>query len=76
MILNSFSNCSMTPASGVIVQNIGRALHLNRDDSTKVARIIVPVFLEPSATSLCPARTGTSSATPDQSGAPDGSQSC
>ncbi|MGW6883192.1 Helicase associated domain protein [Streptomyces goshikiensis] len=31
-----------------IVQNIGRALRLNRDGSTKVARIIVPVFLEPS----------------------------
>ncbi|HCA87777.1 MAG TPA: helicase [Streptomyces sp.] len=30
-----------------IVQNIGRALRLNRDGSTKVARIIVPVFLEP-----------------------------
>ncbi|MGW5450107.1 DEAD/DEAH box helicase, partial [Streptomyces asiaticus] len=30
-----------------IVQNIGRALRLNRDSSTKVARIIVPVFLEP-----------------------------
>ncbi|WP_329390280.1 Helicase associated domain protein [Streptomyces sp. NBC_01351] len=30
-----------------IVQNIGRALWLNRDGSTKVARIIVPVFLEP-----------------------------
>ncbi|KAF4405922.1 DEAD/DEAH box helicase [Streptomyces lycii] len=30
-----------------IVQNIGRALRLNKDDSTKVARIIVPVFLEP-----------------------------
>jgi hypothetical protein len=29
------------------VQNIGRALRLNRDGSTKVARIIVPVFLEP-----------------------------
>ncbi|WP_327138170.1 Helicase associated domain protein (plasmid) [Streptomyces sp. NBC_01340] len=29
-----------------IVQNIGRALRLNRDGSTKVARIIVPVFLE------------------------------
>lgn len=28
-----------------IVQNIGRALRLNRDGSTKVARIIVPVFL-------------------------------
>ncbi|WP_327328778.1 Helicase associated domain protein (plasmid) [Streptomyces sp. NBC_01210] len=31
-----------------IVQNIGRALRLNKDGSTKVARIIVPVFLEPS----------------------------
>ncbi|MFF2412663.1 Helicase associated domain protein [Streptomyces sp. NPDC058092] len=30
-----------------IVQNIGRALRLNKDCSTKVARIIVPVFLEP-----------------------------
>ncbi|MEW2267070.1 Helicase associated domain protein [Streptomyces sp. NPDC047853] len=30
-----------------IVQNIGRALRLSRDGSTKVARIIVPVFLEP-----------------------------
>ncbi len=30
-----------------IVQNIGRALRLNPDGSTKVARIIVPVFLEP-----------------------------
>ncbi|MEG8281244.1 DEAD/DEAH box helicase [Streptomyces sp. AHA2] len=30
-----------------IVQNIGRALRLNRDGSTKIARIIVPVFLEP-----------------------------
>jgi superfamily II DNA or RNA helicase len=30
-----------------IVQNIGRALRLNNDGSTKVARIIVPVFLEP-----------------------------
>ncbi|GHC37913.1 helicase [Streptomyces anthocyanicus] len=30
-----------------IVQNIGRALRLNRDGTTKVARIIVPVFLEP-----------------------------
>ncbi|WP_327411456.1 DEAD/DEAH box helicase [Streptomyces sp. NBC_01233] len=30
-----------------IVQNIGRALRLNRDGSTKVARIMVPVFLEP-----------------------------
>ncbi|WP_332881075.1 Helicase associated domain protein (plasmid) [Streptomyces sp. NBC_00513] len=30
-----------------IVQNIGRALRLNRDGSTKVARIIVPVFLAP-----------------------------
>ncbi|WP_407077002.1 hypothetical protein [Streptomyces sp. ODS05-4] len=29
------------------MQNIGRALRLNRDGSTKVARIIVPVFLEP-----------------------------
>ncbi|MEU3735304.1 Helicase associated domain protein [Streptomyces sp. NPDC033538] len=29
-----------------IVQNIGRALRPNRDGSTKVARIIVPVFLE------------------------------
>ncbi|WJV51893.1 DEAD/DEAH box helicase [Streptomyces flavofungini] len=29
-----------------IVQNIGRALRLNRDGSTKTARIIVPVFLE------------------------------
>ncbi|MFI6348735.1 Helicase associated domain protein [Streptomyces sp. NPDC050560] len=30
-----------------IVQNIGRALRLNRDGSTKVARIIAPIFLEP-----------------------------
>ncbi|MFI2913879.1 Helicase associated domain protein [Streptomyces sp. PDY-4] len=30
-----------------IVQNIGRALRLNKDGGTKVARIIVPVFLEP-----------------------------
>ncbi|MFI2380481.1 Helicase associated domain protein [Streptomyces sp. NPDC018964] len=30
-----------------IVQNIGRALRLNKNGSTKVARIIVPVFLEP-----------------------------
>lgn len=30
-----------------IVQNIGRALRLNLDGSTKVARIIVPVFLKP-----------------------------
>lgn len=30
-----------------IVQNIGRALRLNRDGSTKMARIIVPIFLEP-----------------------------
>ncbi|MEU7162424.1 DEAD/DEAH box helicase [Streptomyces chrestomyceticus] len=30
-----------------IVQNIGRALRLNKDGSTKLARIIVPVFLEP-----------------------------
>jgi superfamily II DNA or RNA helicase len=30
-----------------IVQNIGRALRLNQDGSTKIARIIVPVFLEP-----------------------------
>jgi hypothetical protein len=30
-----------------IVQNIGRALRLNKDGSTKVARSIVPVFLEP-----------------------------
>lgn len=30
-----------------IVQNIGRALRLNKDGSTKVARVIVPVFLEP-----------------------------
>ncbi|WP_432089161.1 Helicase associated domain protein [Streptomyces sp. bgisy095] len=30
-----------------IVQNIGRALRLNKDGSTKMARIIVPVFLEP-----------------------------
>ncbi|MFF1837961.1 Helicase associated domain protein [Streptomyces sp. NPDC058231] len=29
-----------------IVQNIGRALRLNKDGSTKVARIIVPVFLQ------------------------------
>jgi hypothetical protein len=29
-----------------IVQNIGRALRLNRDGSTKTARIIVPCFLE------------------------------
>ncbi|OIK23944.1 DEAD/DEAH box helicase, partial [Streptomyces malaysiense] len=30
-----------------IVQNIGRALRLNRDGTTKIARLIVPVFLEP-----------------------------
>ncbi|MGW7318423.1 Helicase associated domain protein [Streptomyces sp. NPDC054865] len=30
-----------------IVQNIGRALRPNRDGTTKIARIIVPVFLEP-----------------------------
>ncbi|WP_079136710.1 DEAD/DEAH box helicase, partial [Streptomyces noursei] len=30
-----------------IVQNIGRALRLHEDGSTKIARIIVPVFLEP-----------------------------
>ncbi|MFE2282496.1 Helicase associated domain protein [Streptomyces sp. NPDC059454] len=30
-----------------IVQNIGRALRLNKDGSTKGARIIVPVFLKP-----------------------------
>lgn len=30
-----------------IMRNIGRALGLNRDGSTKVARIIVPVFLHP-----------------------------
>jgi superfamily II DNA or RNA helicase len=30
-----------------IVQNIGRALRLNTDGSTKIARIIVPVFLQP-----------------------------
>lgn len=30
-----------------IVQNIGRALRLNKDGSTKIARILVPVFLEP-----------------------------
>ncbi|CAM5383742.1 helicase associated domain-containing protein, partial [Streptomyces lavendulae] len=30
-----------------IVQNIGRALRLNKDGTTKVARIIVPIFLEP-----------------------------
>ncbi|MFI6150969.1 Helicase associated domain protein [Streptomyces sp. NPDC051109] len=30
-----------------IVQNIGRALRLNKHGSTKIARIIVPVFLEP-----------------------------
>ncbi|OSP40033.1 helicase [Streptomyces sp. 13-12-16] len=30
-----------------IVQNIGRALRPNKDGTTKVARIIVPVFLEP-----------------------------
>ncbi|MFZ3492343.1 Helicase associated domain protein [Streptomyces sp. 5.8] len=30
-----------------IVQNIGRALRLSKDGSTKVARIIVPVFLDP-----------------------------
>ncbi|MEV6250661.1 Helicase associated domain protein [Streptomyces sp. NPDC051742] len=29
-----------------IVQNIGRALRLNKDDTTKIARIIVPVFLQ------------------------------
>nr|BBJ56344.1 hypothetical protein SAVMC3_89730 [Streptomyces avermitilis] len=39
---------SPTPALQVeIVQNIGRALRLNRDGTTKIARIIVPVFLEP-----------------------------
>jgi superfamily II DNA or RNA helicase len=37
-----------TRASQVeIVQNIGRALRPNKDGTTKVARIIVPVFLEP-----------------------------
>lgn len=30
-----------------IVRNIGRALRLNRGGSAKMARIIVPVFLEP-----------------------------
>ncbi|MEV5343674.1 Helicase associated domain protein, partial [Streptomyces sp. NPDC052676] len=30
-----------------IVQNIGRALRPNKDGTTKVARIIVPVFLQP-----------------------------
>lgn len=30
-----------------IVQNIGRALRLNKDGTTKIARVIVPVFLEP-----------------------------
>ncbi|MGW4049117.1 Helicase associated domain protein [Streptomyces sp. NPDC004721] len=30
-----------------IVQNIGRALRLNRDGTTKIARIIVPIFLQP-----------------------------
>ncbi|MFJ4633978.1 Helicase associated domain protein [Streptomyces sp. NPDC088847] len=30
-----------------IVQNIGRSLRPNKDGSTKIARIIVPVFLEP-----------------------------
>ncbi|MGW7647164.1 Helicase associated domain protein [Streptomyces bobili] len=30
-----------------IVQNIGRALRPNRDGTTKIARIIVPIFLEP-----------------------------
>ncbi|GGZ18076.1 helicase [Streptomyces nitrosporeus] len=30
-----------------IVQNIGRALRLSKDGSTKIARIIVPVFLGP-----------------------------
>ncbi|WP_284581812.1 DEAD/DEAH box helicase [Streptomyces sp. 2P-4] len=30
-----------------IVQNIGRALRLNKDGTTKIARIIVPIFLEP-----------------------------
>ncbi|MHC6630318.1 helicase associated domain-containing protein [Streptomyces globosus] len=30
-----------------IVQNIGRALRPNKDGSTKIARIIVPIFLEP-----------------------------
>ncbi|WP_328884191.1 DEAD/DEAH box helicase [Streptomyces sp. NBC_00299] len=30
-----------------IVQNIGRALRLNKDGTTKIARIVVPVFLEP-----------------------------
>ncbi len=29
------------------MQDIGRALRLNRDGSTKIARIIVPVFLQP-----------------------------
>ncbi|MGW0909489.1 hypothetical protein [Streptomyces sp. NPDC002853] len=30
-----------------IVQNIGRALQLNEAGYTKMARVIVPVFLEP-----------------------------
>ncbi|MGW1902642.1 Helicase associated domain protein [Streptomyces hirsutus] len=30
-----------------IVQNIGRALRLNQNGTTKIARIIVPVFLQP-----------------------------
>jgi superfamily II DNA or RNA helicase len=30
-----------------VVQNIGRALRPNKDGSTKIARIIVPVFLQP-----------------------------
>ncbi|WP_234315022.1 helicase associated domain-containing protein [Streptomyces sp. NRRL F-5135] len=29
-----------------IVQNIGRALRLNRDGTTKIARILVPIFLQ------------------------------
>ncbi|GGT85053.1 hypothetical protein GCM10010289_00760 [Streptomyces violascens] len=42
-------SASQTPAAPQveIVQNIGRALRLNKDGTTKVARIIVPVFLEP-----------------------------
>ncbi len=41
-------SAARTPAAQVeIVQNIGRAHRLNKDGSTKVARIIVPVSLEP-----------------------------
>lgn len=33
-----------------IVQNIGRALRPNPDGTTKTARIIIPVFLQPGRT--------------------------